>query len=153
MSGNWYNGFSPADRTKGANLLRRALREGTVLPASICSMCGRVPSGLGYHNEDYRKPLTAYPICRRCHYAIHIRFRRPYYWREFIAPLDRNGWFQNLTPDPASLYRPYDLTYPEGGTAHSLLTGGSYATCRQSVAHNLAYLFSPMPFQIEVAGE
>jgi hypothetical protein len=47
---------------------------------------------LGWHSEDYRSPFGAYPVCWRCHHAIHIRFRRPAYWQTHVSRLDPAGW-------------------------------------------------------------
>ncbi|MGN6270269.1 MAG: hypothetical protein ACTHM0_10305 [Sphingomonas sp.] len=96
-------------------ILKAALADGIVPPAYVCSVCG-VTAGkpLGRHSEDYRRPLDAYPVCTRCHYAIHIRFRRPDYWRRYIARLDPEGWFNRLSVDPHCVTRPFDDTYPRG---------------------------------------
>lgn len=96
-------------------ILKAALADGTVPPAYVCSVCG-VTAGkpLGRHSEDYRRPLDAYPVCTRCHYAIHIRFRRPAYWRRYVGALPVDGWFRRLAIDADSLHRNFDLTYPTG---------------------------------------
>ena len=106
---NFYNGFSPRER--------RAWN-GRALPIPLqCSICGCGPEErpLAYHGEDYRSMDSVYAICRRCHYAIHIRFRRPDHWRKVVRCHEYPGaWFTLLSTDPASLWRPFDETYPQG---------------------------------------
>lgn len=105
MSGNYYNGFSPKERGAWKAPLRHL--------STCCSVCGRGPGcSLVWHAEDYRTHDSSFTVCKRCHYAIHIRFRRPDYWRGYISRLDPAGWFQNLSVDPQSLLRPFDQTYP-----------------------------------------
>lgn len=111
-SGNPYNGFSPTERTWGAKRIRAAVARGELKLAAMCSVCERSDVPLAFHSEDYRQPLSAITVCRSCHYAIHIRFRRPEWWLARIAKLDARGWFQFLTLDPQSLLRPFDETYP-----------------------------------------
>jgi hypothetical protein len=106
---NFYNGFCPRER--------RAWN-GRALPIPRqCSICGCGPDErpLAYHGEDYRSMDSVYAICRRCHYAIHIRFRRPDHWRKVLRQHQYPGaWFTLLSIDPASLWRPFDETYPQG---------------------------------------
>ncbi len=83
--------------------------------ASACSVCD-VALGLPHqwHLEDYSDVLSAYPVCRRCHYAIHVRFAQPAYWARFTALLPASGWVRRLSLDPASLAAPFTATYPFG---------------------------------------
>lgn len=111
----FYNGFSPADRDGTLAIVRAAVADGRVPSPAQCSVCGERPTKpLGWHSEDYRTPLAARPICGRCHYAVHIRFRRPDYWQAYIAALAPGSWFHRLSVDPAALERPFDETYPHG---------------------------------------
>ena len=114
MGGN-YNGFTAAERHAAGNIIRRAKATGTLSAGGPCSVCGCDPGRSGQmHLEDYRRALEAFPVCRRCHHAIHIRFHRPAYWLHYISLLDADGWFHRLSLDPTSLTRPFDETYPEG---------------------------------------
>lgn len=101
MSENSYNGFTAAERRAGGRAIHHALAEGRLCPASSCSVC---LAGLGlshqWHLEDYTAPLSAYPICRRCHYAVHIRFRRPDYWQRFLRELGAKTWVHDLAVTP-----------------------------------------------------
>lgn len=110
----YYNGFSAKEREGALAAIRAAIADGRVPTPKACSICGQSPDYLlGFHGEDYRRPLAAYPICRGCHVRVHARFRHPERWRQYINRFDPDGWFQHLSLDPASLRRPYDHTYPE----------------------------------------
>ena len=111
----YYNGFGPKKRTGVLAALEVAMATGAIAGPTHCSACGNRPSKpLDWHSEDYRRPLDAFPICTRCHYALHIRFHRPAYWQRYISGLDPVVWCQYPTVDPSSLRRPFDETYPEG---------------------------------------
>lgn len=113
----YYNGFGPKERTGVLAALKVAMATGAMPRPVHCSACGCMPGKpLGWHSEDYRRPLDAFPICTRCHYALHIRFHRPAYWQRYIRSLDQAGWCQHLSVDPLSLTRAFDETYPGGQT-------------------------------------
>jgi hypothetical protein len=115
MTGNSYNGFTPAERRAGGRAVILALADGRMSYASACSICDRALSlPHQHHSERYHQPLSAYPVCRRCHHAIHIRFRQPRFWRRFLAELPPDSWVHQLTLDPVSLSRPFHETYPSG---------------------------------------
>lgn len=104
-----YNGFTPRER-RAWNHLERPTPD-------RCSICGRGPpeKPVAWHGEDYRRPDSIYAVCRACHNAIHIRFRRPDHWQRLVRRHEHPGaWFTLLSIDPASLTRPFDETYPEG---------------------------------------
>lgn len=110
----YYNGFGPLDRKGALATIRAAVADGSTAAPTSCSVCGSCPDyRLGFHGEDYRRPLSAFPICRGCHVRVHARFRHPDRWREYISRFDPDSWFQQLSVDPASLTRPFDETYPE----------------------------------------
>lgn len=110
-----YNGFSPAERVRKSRAVKAAIEAGEIVPSRTCSVCARTfPHAIGRHSEDYADMSAFYAVCRRCHYAIHIRFRRPDFWKGYIAALDPTGWFQQLSLDPATLTRPFKETYPNG---------------------------------------
>jgi hypothetical protein len=113
MPGNPYNGFSWYERVTFSRAHAKVATLAGAPAPTTCSVCGRGPPvPIEVHAENYRSPLSVFPICRRCHHAIHTRFRRPDYWLRYIGPLDPNGWFRRLTLDPASLTRRFDETYP-----------------------------------------
>jgi hypothetical protein len=106
---NFYNGFSPRERRAWTGLVRP-----TPHRCAICA-CGPQERPLAYHGEDYRRADGVYPICRPCHHAIHMRFRRPDHWQRLVRRHEYPGaWFALLSIDPASLWRPFDETYPQG---------------------------------------
>lgn len=97
MSGNSYNGFTAAQRRAGGRAIREALADGRLSFASNCSVCDiALAAPHQFHAEEYGDPLSAFPICRRCHYAVHIRFRRPYYWQRFLRGLPERAWVHDL---------------------------------------------------------
>lgn len=115
MGGKPYNGFSPAERQRGGEAIREALASKTLSYAASCSSCSRpLTKPHDWHLEDYTNPLSAFPVCRRCHQAIHVRFSRPDYWRSFVNTVTPSCWAKHLCTDPATLHRPFDVTYPAG---------------------------------------
>lgn len=117
MSGTSYNGFTATERRIAGNLIRAALTDGRMSSAPNCSICdGRLTSHHQMHLEDYAAPLLAYAICRRCHVILHARFTRPKPWLRLVEENQRGcvRWFQILTLDPASRWRPFDEIYPFG---------------------------------------
>lgn len=115
MGGRPYNGFSPAERSLALPAIRQAMAAGIIKPSYRCSVCERTfGRPVGQHSEDYRTPLAFYPICRKCHYAVHMRFWRSDYWDGYIALLSPHGWFRQLRLDKGTLYRPFDQSYPDG---------------------------------------
>lgn len=114
MSLKWYNGYSPAERRAITPKVAAAIASGALKPSCQCSMCGMVADKpWPFHSERYHDPIATYPVCSRCHYALHIRFGRPDFWRRYVAGLPA-GWCQHLSLDPRSLTRPFDETYPDG---------------------------------------
>nr|WP_087574664.1 hypothetical protein [Sphingomonas sp. CDS-1] len=119
---DWYNGWSPEQRLATLPMQRAALKAGTLLAPTCCSVCGFDPreqpgtsNRVWLHNEDYGDPLATYAICRRCHWALHERFDDPEPWLAIVARHGTgNQWFERLSMDPASKRRPYIETYPEG---------------------------------------
>jgi hypothetical protein len=110
-----YNGFTPAQRRFGGRVVSAALADGRMSYAEICSVCGgALTAPHQFHSERYSEPLSAYPVCRRCHHAIHARFRRPAYWQRLLATLPPDAWVHRLSVDPASLFQPFHETYPMG---------------------------------------
>ena len=111
----WYNGADHARRAWKLRMVKAALANGEIVLSHTCSVCARMfPYAVGLHSEDYTHPVAAYPVCRQCHFAIHIRFWRPEYWQGYIARLNPDGWFQRLSLDPETMTRPYSVSYPKG---------------------------------------
>ena len=114
MPGNPYNGFFTPERRATAVAMKRAAARGDLPSANSCCMCREDRPRYEWHSEDYRTPFKLYSLCRRCHYAVHIRFSKPAYWLALVRTLDPDGWFQALRLDPETLTRPFDLSYPLG---------------------------------------
>lgn len=111
----WYSGADPAQRAWKLRMVKAALASGEIVPTCTCSVCARTfPYAVGMHSEDYSDRLAVFPVCRQCHFAIHIRFWRPDFWRGYIARLNPDGWFQRLSLDPKAMTRPFNETYPAG---------------------------------------
>lgn len=54
-----------------------AIRDGKLIPASSCSICGSVEKIEGHH-DDYTKPLDVRWLCEQCHKAWH-KINKPIY--------------------------------------------------------------------------
>jgi len=95
-----YNGFSPRERQVAGAVIRKAIAAGTMSWANDCSVCRKqLAKPHHWHLEDYTVPTSAYPVCRRCHYAIHIRFARPALWHRFLSELPPGAWVADLSVD------------------------------------------------------
>lgn len=117
-----YNGFSEDERKATNPVQNQAFRDGRLQRPTTCSICGFTdpndPKGRGYiyaHLEDYRKPLDILPCCKRCHAALHARFREPERWLALLEQYGQPGkWFTRLSMEQESQTRPFDETYPDG---------------------------------------
>jgi hypothetical protein len=122
FSMGWYNGFSPEERRASIPLQRVAMKTGRMPKPSRCTICGFIghpdpahSNRLGWHNETYDTPLVAHQICRWCHGALHGRFDRSARWLALVRRYgDGKQWFERLTMDPASQWRPLSETYADG---------------------------------------
>lgn len=116
-----YNGWTWSQRCAVTPIQNRALRDGLIERPTSCCICGYSrPSdlrGRGYiflHLERYDCPLDFYPCCKRCHAALHARFRDPDRWQRVLRRHGAPGrWFTVLSLDPASQWRPFRETYAE----------------------------------------
>lgn len=97
-------------------------RSGQLIRPTECSICGfsdpaRI-NGSGYifaHTEMYDSPAVLFPACKRCHAALHARFRDPDRWLRLLASIEvLSEWPRLLTLDPSSQWRPFAESYPTG---------------------------------------
>lgn len=117
-----YNGFDGPARRAVTPIQNAAIRSGQVIRPTTCCICGfsdaAHPQGRGYiylHTEDYRKPLTIYPLCKIHHADLHARFRDPERWLAVLRLYGKPGdWFVHLSLDPASQWKSFDEQYPDG---------------------------------------
>jgi hypothetical protein len=104
-------------------------RSGQLARPTVCSICGfsdpdRINDS-GYifaHTERYDRPGELYPACKKCHAALHARFREPERWQALLLRSAMPGsWVFALSLDPASQWQPFEVTYPQGLPAPSLI--------------------------------
>jgi len=92
---NSYNGFTAEQRNAAQRWLVQRWNSGTLPRPKECCACGQTKGIIHQHAEDYSQPfgenLTKYPLCYRCHMALHMRFRLPRGWEYYLATL-RTGW-------------------------------------------------------------
>jgi hypothetical protein len=117
-----YNGWDWKSRCAVTPIQNALFRSGRLIRPTVCSICGfsdpaRI-NGSGYifsHLERYDRPAELFPACKRCHAALHARFRDPIRWQLHLRRHGRpGGWCAELSLDPASQYRPFAETYPAG---------------------------------------
>lgn len=83
-----YNGFSLADRfAAGAWAKQHGL---PARPERPCIVCGQTEGLLYWHQEDYRTPVDAFPMCAWCHWALHSRLKpsQRALWGRWLHALD-----------------------------------------------------------------
>lgn len=115
-----YNGWSWKERCAINPIQNRAIRDGSLIKPTICSICGFSKpddlKGAGYifmHTERYDRPLDINPCCKSCHAALHARFDDPMRWHSIVKRNWRQGaWFIQLSLDPASQTQAFEITYP-----------------------------------------
>jgi len=79
-----YNGFTPYQRMKGDEIVKKAIAAGTWNFEKKCSLCGLTDGHIWVHQEDYARPLEdSRPICVECHMRLHMRFRFPNLWHHY----------------------------------------------------------------------
>lgn len=118
----FYNGWSWTERRAVTPIQNAMFRSGELARPAVCTICGfsdpdRI-NGSGYifaHLERYDRPAELYPACKKCHAALHARFREPERWQAHLCRFALLGsWAFALSLDPASQWRPFAATYPGG---------------------------------------
>lgn len=116
---SWYNGWSPEERRATVAVQQAAFRSGALRRPTRCTICGfdqpATPSDVILHNERYDLPLVGHGCCRRCHNVLHLRFDHPERWLRFLVQrAEANCWARALSLDPATQFRPFGVSYPDG---------------------------------------
>jgi len=62
----WWIKTNP-EKKKAYRLLRRAVRNGTIVRPSICAVCGIDTRPIDAHHPDHDQPLEVVFCCRPCH--------------------------------------------------------------------------------------
>jgi len=118
----WYNGWSPQERRATLAVQKAAIASGKLARPTQCSICRvkgsrnwKAEDAVRLHDENYAEPLSADPICRRCHRLLHARFYHPQPWLALVSEhVTPAAWFTQLSMDPRSRHRPFADTYPNG---------------------------------------
>lgn len=99
MAKNWYNGFSPQQRSAKSRARRNGEAPYTNWKGQACSMCGDASpeAKVKGHSESYAKPYgwyepDLYTVCQSCHKRLHNRFKNPARWRAYLEFI-RRGWY------------------------------------------------------------
>lgn len=83
-----YNGFTPQQRQKAFNWLKRQYANGNRARPTQCGACGQ-DVGVCHHSEDYSYPygdnVGEFELCFACHMWIHNRKNRPDNWDIYKA--------------------------------------------------------------------
>lgn len=58
-------------KRKAYRIYRDALKNGSLVRADACSMCGASGVRIEGHHFDYAKPLEVVWLCSKCHYGFH----------------------------------------------------------------------------------
>lgn len=102
-----YNGFTGEERIRGWKFTWW-LRDMGIIPKypKNCSICDAT-DGVNYHNENYAAPERVKPVCKKCHLAIHKRFKEPENWIAIVEQnrksQDSQEWFTKLSLEEVDL--------------------------------------------------
>lgn len=117
-----YNGWTWAERCAVTPIQNAMFRSGQLVRPTVCTICGfsdpaRI-NGSGYifaHLERYDRPSELFPACKKCHAALHARFREPERWQRLLrqSAIPRS-WAFALSVDVESRWCPFTETYPDG---------------------------------------
>ena len=79
-----YNGATGQERIAGWQRLHLAQDQGWIPRPISCSIC-YCAIRLHAHTENYFRPLLVQPICQRCHFCLHRRFRSRDPWLALLV--------------------------------------------------------------------
>ena len=106
ISMDYYNGYSPAERTKKLKALHKAFpNRSHPYYQGPCHMCGDPRCRVAPHGEDYSEPYrwerpAVYALCSTCHSRLHKRFGSPFAWEAYEHHLRRGGYGRDLREMP-----------------------------------------------------
>ena len=89
-----YNAFCGIERRRGGQLAGWLLAAGCIAKPKHCDICGSADK-VGLHGESYYH-VGRYPaLCRRCHFALHLRTRQWDAWQRIVDAAAATGreWF------------------------------------------------------------
>jgi hypothetical protein len=90
-----YNGFSPAERQKAFDWLKKEYAAGRRSKPTVCDACGQEHGLIMAHSEDYGAPygdnIGEWGLCFRCHMMVHCRFGNWSAWDRYKANVF-GGW-------------------------------------------------------------
>jgi len=133
-----YNGFTAAERAATLSWFREQIRLGLREPPMVCCACRQTEGVLDSHTEDYSKPfgphIGEFPMCYRCHMAIHCRFRNRTAWDDYRAAIRRgiryapiNGrWFGVFCRQLRGASVPFAQHEPPNVLVLDLIEAGHY---------------------------
>ena len=106
MAKNWYNGFSPEERSAKSEARRQGKAPIKDWKGHACSICGDASeeARVKGHSESYATPYKwnepdLYTVCKSCHTRLHTRFRNPARWKAFFEFV-RRGWYGREVSTP-----------------------------------------------------
>lgn len=99
---NSYNGFSPNQRIKALNWLKKQWAMGIRKEKpKKCDICSQTEGYLAYHSEDYSEPygehIGAFGLCYTCHMVIHCRFRNKNMCDIYLNAIKDNKCYEPMT--------------------------------------------------------
>jgi len=95
---NWYNGFSPTQRTKALKWFRQQQKDG-LKPhnPTVCDLCFQDEGIIDWHSEDYSEPFGSHigehGVCYICHMMLHCRFKSKQAWDVYVKALSEKKCF------------------------------------------------------------
>lgn len=120
-----YNGFTGEQRLYGEQIIKKAIKEGRLLPKNRtkCIICGQDKGIRDYHTEDYSPENIveeSMPMCRFCHNKLHkFKNKHPEKWQRYLDRVEKgyrpppmyNQWW-----GPEDDYHGDDETYEKQTT-------------------------------------
>ena len=87
---------------KASDAIFHALKDGILVRAAQCEMCGDEDRRVVAHHEDYSHPLMVSWLCDSCHKQVHLLPEEGFH-NEWEMPLANEAWKQNSESQPYTL--------------------------------------------------